>query len=89
MGFQPLRAKRLPQSIRAPVITADLDPEDLPEQMSLFVGDIMALLTCLNEFPEFVNERVNAPITAFQADLKVGMETCPSPRHTCYRDRSC
>ena len=68
---------------------ADLDPEDLPEQMSLFAEDIAALFTCLNDFPEFVNERVNAPIAAFQADLRVGMGTCPSPHHTCYRDWSC
>jgi hypothetical protein len=31
----------------------------------------MTLLNCLNEFPEFSDEAVNASIKSFEADLKV------------------
>lgn len=73
---QPLRARKKskpPPNVRTPVIAADLDPEDFPEQMSLFVEDITTFLTCLNEFPEFADEVVNASILVFQGDIKVVM----------------
>lgn len=78
MNNRPLRAKnksKPPPNVRTPVIAADLDPEDFPEQMSLFVEDITTFLTCLNEFPEFADEVVNASILIFQGDLKVGIGT--------------
>ena len=55
------------------MVTADLDPEDFPEQMAQFAEDITIFLECLNEFPEFTDEAVNASILAFQGDLKVGL----------------
>jgi len=64
------------------VVTADLDPEDFPEQMAQFAEDITIFLECLNEFPEFTDEAVNASILAFQGDLKVGLGSfrlVPSP----------
>ena len=78
MSNQPLRARKKskpPPNVRTPVIASDLDPEDFPEQMSLFVEDITTFLTCLNEFPEFADEVVNASILIFQGDLKVGVGT--------------
>jgi len=74
-----------PPNVRTPVITRDLDPEDFPEEISQFAEDITTFLECLNEFPEFTDEAVNASILAFQGDLKVGSEshlfTCPTPYH--------
>jgi len=65
------------------VITGDLDPEDFPEEMAQFAEDITTFLECLNEFPEFTDEAVNASILAFQGDLKVGSGShlfkCPTP----------
>lgn len=53
--------------------------------MAQFAEDITTFLECLNEFPEFTDEAVNASILAFQGDLKVGcgarLFTCPTPYH--------
>ena len=81
MGNLPLRMRKKSRALpsaRVPVIAADLDLEDFPEQISLFVEDIAVLLTCLNEFPEFVNDTVNASIAILQADLGVGAGICDS-----------
>jgi hypothetical protein len=48
-----------------------LDPEDFPGQLGLFAGDVIKFLHCLNEFPEFTDEALNASIIAFEGDLKV------------------
>ena len=55
------------------MVTGDLDPEEIPEQMTRFAEDIVTFLECLNEFPEFTDEAVNASILAFQGDLKVSL----------------
>jgi hypothetical protein len=47
--------------------------------MSQFAEDVTAFLECLNEFPEFTDEVVNASILAFQGDLKVGLNLPPRP----------
>ena len=54
--------------------------------MAQFAEDITTFLECLNEFPEFTDEAVNASILAFQGDLKVGLgphlfirQTLPRP----------
>ena len=85
----PLKTRRHrpkpPPNVRTPIITGDLDPEDFPEEMAQFAEDITTFLECLNEFPEFTDEAVNASILAFQGDLKVGtgsrLVTCPTPYH--------
>ena len=70
-----LRTKRRrpkpPPNVRTPVVVRDLDPEEFPEQMARFAEDITTFLECLNGFPEFTDEPVNASILAFQGDLKV------------------
>ena len=79
----PLKTRRHrlkpPPNVRTPVITGDLDPEHFPKQMSQFAEDIVAFLECLNEFPEFTDEVVNASILAFQGDLKVSLNLPPRP----------
>ena len=56
-----------------------LDPEDFPEQISQFAEDMTAFLECLNKFPEFTDEVVNASILAFHGDLKIGLNLPPRP----------
>jgi hypothetical protein len=77
----PLRTKshrpKPSPNIRTPIITGNLDPEDFPKQMSQFAEDITTFLECLYEFPEFVDEVVNASILAFQWDLTVGLNLLP------------
>ena len=41
--------------------------------MARFADDIIIFLECLNEFPEFADEAVNASIYAFREDLQVGL----------------
>lgn len=49
-----------------------LDPEEFPTQIGKLAHDVITFLHCLNEFPEFTDEAVNASIVAFEGDLKVG-----------------
>ncbi len=48
-----------------------LDLEDFPQQLELFASDLSTFLCSLNEFPEFMDKAVDAPIIAFEDDLKV------------------
>jgi hypothetical protein len=48
-----------------------LDLEDFPQQLELFASDLSIFLYSLNEFPEFTDKAVDAPIIAFEDDLKV------------------
>ncbi|KAH9963011.1 WD40-repeat-containing domain protein [Russula dissimulans] len=47
-----------------------LDLEDFPQQLELFASDLSTFLYSLNEFPEFTDKAVDAPIVAFEDDLK-------------------
>ena len=76
--LMPKRKSKPPPNVRTPAITTDLDMENIPEQMSRFAEDIANFLNCLNEFPEFGDEVVNASISVFHGDLKVGLWTHPS-----------
>jgi hypothetical protein len=57
--------------LRRPTMNVEKDAEDLPAEMGLLAQDVMSFLHHLEEFPEFIDEAVNASITAFQHDLKV------------------
>ncbi len=57
-----------------------IDLEDFPQQLELFALDLSTFSYSLNEFPEFTDKAVDAPITAFEDDLKVG----PGPLFDCY-----
>jgi hypothetical protein len=54
-----------------PIVDDSLDLEDFPEQIEQLAIDVTTFLTCLNEFPEFTDEAVNASIRSFEGDLKV------------------
>lgn len=54
-----------------PTVSENLDPESFPEQLELLAKEVMSFLRCLNEFPEFTDEVVNASIMVFDGDLKV------------------
>lgn len=57
--------------MRRPLVLETLDREDFPGQLGLFARDVITFLHCLNEFPEFTDETLNASILAFEGDLKV------------------
>ncbi|TFY80138.1 hypothetical protein EWM64_g3875, partial [Hericium alpestre] len=61
---------KAPPHVRRPLIVGDLDPEDFPAQLGWFAREVVTFLHCLNEFPEFTDEGVNASIIAFEGDLK-------------------
>ncbi|KAK0192616.1 hypothetical protein F5146DRAFT_1102483 [Armillaria mellea] len=41
-----------------------------PDQFEALAKDVTTFMNCLNEFPEFTDEAVNASISAFEGDLK-------------------
>jgi hypothetical protein len=57
--------------VRRPLVLEKLDREDFPGQLGLFARDVITFLHCLNEFPEFTDEAINASILAFEGYLKV------------------
>ena len=57
--------------LRRPTMHVETDAEDLPAEMASLADDVMSFLHYLEEFPEFIDEAVNASITTFQNDLKV------------------
>ena len=66
------RAKsKPPPHVRRPVVVDPPEQEEFPDQMKKLANDVITFLHCLNEFPEFTDEAVNASIVAFGGDLKV------------------
>ncbi|KAI0301606.1 WD40-repeat-containing domain protein [Multifurca ochricompacta] len=61
---------KAPPHVRRPLVLKKLDPENFPSQLGLFARDVITFLHCLNEFPEFTDEALNASIIAFEGDLK-------------------
>src|ERR1700749_2832688 len=54
------RRKNGPAHIPRPSPDDNLDPENFPDQIEQFAVDVTTFLNCLNEFPEFTDEAVNA-----------------------------
>lgn len=63
--------------LRRPAMKVEKDTEDLPEELGHLAEDVMSFLHHLEEYPEFIDEAVNASITAFQHDLKVRTASPP------------
>ncbi|TFK73519.1 WD40 repeat-like protein [Pluteus cervinus] len=61
---------KTPPHVARPIVTENLDPEKFPEQLDALAKDVITFLNCLNEFPEFTDEAVNASILAFEGDLR-------------------
>ncbi|KDR80328.1 hypothetical protein GALMADRAFT_242702 [Galerina marginata CBS 339.88] len=55
--------------IPRPAVAENLDPETFPEQLEHLAKEVTTFLRCLNEFPEFTDEAVNASILSFEGDL--------------------
>lgn len=70
-GVRPRRKAKAPPHVTTPAILDDLDAEDFPDQLQGFADDVITFLDCLNEFPEFTDEAVNASIISLEGDLKV------------------
>ncbi|KAF8888546.1 hypothetical protein BD779DRAFT_1439978 [Infundibulicybe gibba] len=68
----PRRSTRYqaPQHVATPTVHENLDPESFPSQLEALAVDVTTFLHCLNEFPEFTDEAVNASIDSFEGDLK-------------------
>ena len=45
--------------------------EEIPNELQSFATDIAIFLHCLNEFPEFTDENMNAAIFSCEQDLTV------------------
>ena len=62
---------KAPPHVARPTVTENLDLEYFPQQLEALATDVTTFLKCLNEFPEFTDEAVNASILSFEGDLKV------------------
>lgn len=71
--MRPRRKAKAPPHTTSPSITDDLDAEDFPDQLDKLSHDIVAFLDCLNEFPEFTDEAVNAAIISLEGDLRASV----------------
>ncbi|KAJ7640788.1 WD40 repeat-like protein [Mycena polygramma] len=61
---------RAPPHVARPAIDENLDLEKFPEQFEALANNIVTFGRCLNEFPEFTDEAINASITSFEGDLR-------------------
>ncbi|KAJ7485562.1 hypothetical protein FB451DRAFT_1230279 [Mycena latifolia] len=59
-----------PPHVTRPAIDEGLDLEKFPEQFEALAENIVTFGRCLNEFPEFTDEAINASISSFEGDLK-------------------
>ncbi|KAF8524312.1 WD40 repeat-like protein [Hysterangium stoloniferum] len=64
------KRQKLPPNVSRPSVPDDLKRENFTDQLEFLALDITTFLECLNEFPEFTDEAVNASILAFEGDLK-------------------
>lgn len=71
MPRRRLEKSRRSTNVRRRLPFDKLDVEDFPEQLDLFSRALSKFLYNLNEFPEFTDKSVDAPIMAFEDDLKV------------------
>ncbi|THV01875.1 WD40 repeat-like protein [Dendrothele bispora CBS 962.96] len=67
--YMSVRHRAMPHIAR-PAINDNLDLEDFPVQFEMLAEEVTTFVNCLNEFPEFTDEAVNASISSFQADLR-------------------
>ncbi|KAE9392118.1 WD40 repeat-like protein [Gymnopus androsaceus JB14] len=73
---KPRRKYRLSGKHRAlphvarPTVDTTVDLEDFPNQFEQLAEEVTTFVNCLNEFPEFTDEAVNASISSFEGDLK-------------------
>ncbi|KAG6908172.1 hypothetical protein DXG01_005872 [Tephrocybe rancida] len=59
-----------PRHIAQPKVDETLDLREFPKQLKQLAEDVSTFLNCLNEFPEFTDEAVNATIRSFEGDLQ-------------------
>ncbi|CCL98725.1 uncharacterized protein FIBRA_00730 [Fibroporia radiculosa] len=69
-GGRKNRRYRAPSHVVSPTVVAKLDPEVFPEQLQALAREVITFLDCLNEFPEFNDEAVNASVLSLESDLK-------------------
>lgn len=70
IGRSNARATALLHPINHTVMQA-LDITELPNELQSFATDVAVFLHCLNEFPEFTDENMNAAIFSCEQDLTV------------------
>ncbi|KAJ4474338.1 hypothetical protein J3R30DRAFT_3295652 [Lentinula aciculospora] len=56
--------------VARPTVDSNIDLEEFPNQFEALAKEVTTFVNCLNEFPEFTDEAVNASISSFEGDLK-------------------
>ena len=68
--LRPRRKQKASAQVASPGLKEDVDVESFPEQLEGFAEDVITFLDCLNEFPEFTDESINASIITLEGDLR-------------------
>ena len=65
------KRRKAPDSaqVLVPGVKDGVGAEDFPQQLKGLAEDVVTFLDCLNEFPEFTDESINASILALEGDL--------------------
>ena len=66
-----VQQRRVPINVKRPA-GEHLNVEALPSELEGLAKELTVFLHCLNEFPEFSDEGVNATMVSFDGDLQVG-----------------
>ncbi|KAI0701045.1 WD40 repeat-like protein [Cytidiella melzeri] len=69
-AVRPRRKAKVPPHTTSPSVMDDIDAEDFPDQLESLSHEMVNFLDCLNEFPEFTDEAVNAAIISLEGDLR-------------------
>ncbi|KAF7318793.1 Catabolite degradation [Mycena chlorophos] len=64
------RTQTAPPHISRPIIDDTLELEKFPEQFHSLASNLRTFGRCLNEFPEFTDEAINASLASFEGDLR-------------------
>ncbi|KAF7325948.1 Catabolite degradation [Mycena kentingensis (nom. inval.)] len=67
---KPKASRTAPPHIARPTIDESLDLEMFPEQFEALADNLGTFGRCLNEFPEFNDESINASLNSFEGDLR-------------------
>lgn len=65
-----LRKLNATNHVAVPAVPEDVDVECFPVELEGFANDFITFLDCLNEFPEFTDENINASVISLEGDLK-------------------
>ncbi|KAF5390996.1 hypothetical protein D9757_003981 [Collybiopsis confluens] len=68
-SYRSSRRPRVLPHVARPTVDTNIDLEEFPSQFQALAREVTTFATCLNEFPDFIDDAVNASISSFEGDL--------------------